>query len=458
MYSHCSICPGTHNCLQGDGSHDSRYFIIGERPGQHEERVGKVFIGDAGQELDRLYLLLAGIGRHECWVTNVVQCANDTNKKPTQKEIDSCAPNHLARELAEVNPRIVMLMGATACSLVDGLDLSVEHGIPFKGKLFGWEGFIVAMYHPAAGLHQTALMIPLLDDWRRLGAWLQRPIEHGSGTRVVDYRLVRSVEDVGAYFRGFDIGLGMIGVDTETHDGEPYSIQVSVQSNTGIMLKLGGDASWDFELANWLEQYTLILHNAPADLPIVEKIMSGWWAMPKYRDSMQEAYQFQNLPQALKALAYRLLHKRRRSWDQVVGPPSRAVLKDWLLDAVVKAEGERQVIPQLGKKGQPIKPKIINSPYERALNGIMTHLSKSETYDPWKRITPEMDEKFGRAPRKGVRWCEEQELIEYAVSDASDCLELALLFDRMREEIVKKEWAILEEDCDDIGTPVCTTV
>src|SRR5262249_34319631 len=137
------------------------------------------------------------------------------------------------------------------------------------------------------------------------------------------------------------------------------------------------------------------------------------------------------------------------------GPPSKSRLRDWLLESIIQAESEAEVIPQFGKRGQAIKPKVVKSEWEGKLRGILGHMSRNDGYNPWARITPEMDQRFGRAPRKGIRWVEEGEALQYACQDASDALELALLFDRMRQEIVgvRGEWHILEEDRDDVGIP-----
>lgn len=246
------------------------------------------------------------------------------------------------------------------------------------------------------------------------------------------------------------MGNRLIGVDTESHAGSPYSIQVSTKIGTGLMVKIDNKQAI-MALAECVNMaissgWRLVLHNAPADVRLLEAVGINYEG--HYIDTMMMAYIFQNLPQGLKALAYRLLHKRRRSWDQVVGPPSREVLRSWLLDALEQAESEAETIPQFGKRGQPIKPKIINSPWKRSISGITMHMSKGVDYDPWKRITPEMEMKFGPAPKKGIKWVDEQDQINYACGDASDALELALLFEQMMKEIVNKEWSIHEDDQD----------
>lgn len=460
----CSICPSTHKCILGSGPRPARYAIFGERPGQNEEKQNRVFVGDAGKEQDQLYLPLAGISRDECYVSNSVKCGADRNKKPTDKEIEVCSDHFVADELRQVQPFLVILQGASACKLVDGLDLEVQHGIPFWGKIFDWPGWIVAMYHPAAGMHNTSLMIPLIDDWKWLGKWLKgRPVEHYSPFEWTDFRVAQNDRDVQDYFKEYEIRPDYLGGDSESQEGEQYSVQVSSQVGTGLMVMMDNDLALKGlrrGLTKALQSdVKLVLHNAPADLKpfesILEESIDGF-----YIDTMQCSYHFQNLPQGLKALAYRLLHKKRRSWDEVVGPPSKDVLRRWLLESMEKCPPE--VIPQVSEKtGRPIKPKVVRDPMEKKLAHILLHMSKSPDYNPWEvkkgvsRITPEMDERFGRAPRKGIAHVPLTDAKDYAIQDASDCLELALLFDRMRAEIVKKEWNVQEEDQDEIGVPLC---
>lgn len=197
----CSACSGRYKCIPGDGSLRSKICAIGERPAKWENSAGRPFVGDAGKELDQHYLPLAGLDRSDIFVTNVVRCMDERNKKPTQKEIDACSELHLRRELNEINPELVILMGATACSLVEDLELDIEHGIPRWARIFDWEGWICAQYHPAAGMHSTNLMIPLRDDWKNLGEWwrgnhTKHVVSHGESR----YTLASSSYDVRRYF------------------------------------------------------------------------------------------------------------------------------------------------------------------------------------------------------------------------------------------------------------------
>jgi uracil-DNA glycosylase family 4 len=152
-------------------------LCIMERPGQDENRNGRVACGRTGQELDDLYLPLAGLDRSEVRIINTVLCGHESNKAPTAKEIAQCAPHHIPDEIERTNPNVILLLGATACSLAPGIRLDLHHGIPQHtskvGDLFGWKGWFVPMYHPAIGLHESRFMTVCIDDWKYLGALLK---------------------------------------------------------------------------------------------------------------------------------------------------------------------------------------------------------------------------------------------------------------------------------------------
>lgn len=184
MFERCPTCTSSYCPIPADGPVNAKVYCYGERPGMQEEFAARkalatsvvpdhlCFIGDAGAEFNQTYLGLAGLRRDEVRVGNTVLCGKDNNKKPTEAEVRACAEWHMRQELYEGKPRVVVLMGATACGLAPELDLDLDHGIPRRGKLFGWEGWIVAMFHPAAGLHQTSMMIYMLEDWSKLKDWL----------------------------------------------------------------------------------------------------------------------------------------------------------------------------------------------------------------------------------------------------------------------------------------------
>lgn len=468
----CGACSGKYHQIPSDGPRDARVVVYAERPGQWEESNARkgytgyynadglplcCLVGPTGREWNETYLPLAGLERESVFTGNVVQCGADSNRKPTQREARVCGANHIPEELAEINPGVVILMGATACSLVPEIDLEVEHGIPRQARLYDWEGVVVPIYHPALGLHEGSKMGLLLDDWAGVGEWMRG---EGQSTPINeytrDYGVIRTYSDLTNYCR-LDQFYGFLGVDTESHGGEPFSVQFSHTVGSARLVPLESTEmvdNWVWWVRRQVEKgMELVFHNHPADLPLIESLGVRGFA---WRDTMQEAYGL-GLPQGLKALSYRILGRKRKSWEETVTPPSKLVLYDWLTDAI-KFTGEnfRIVTERIGKRGQRLKPDVEVSKIERTLKSVMNHMLAGEEYDPWaklsERLSAEDQVLLGPRPVKGVKHLSLEELILYACGDADDCLALALEFERRRVEFVERV-GVREEDWDQCSIP-----
>lgn len=437
--------------------------------------------GKAGDEFNNNYLQLAGLCRDDIYITNTVKCRPDLNRKPRASEVSGCSQHWLPDELASVRPEVVFLMGATACGLVDGIDLDVEHGIPKTARLFGWEGVVVPMFHPAAGLHNTAMMIPMLEDWERVGEWLKNwqstsniwkkpTAANGYATwekqdefgRNRNYRLIENVSQFESYVLGADPRL--IGGDTESHAGVEWSLQFSILPSTGRMILMKNE-SLVREFGGWLNAHVnpawddgeLVLHNAEADLALFRRV--GCENLT-YRDTMQECYHFgNNYRQGLKALAYRHLGHRRMSWEEVVGGVSRKKLCEWLLQALWYVEENwRDSKPRISEKtGKALKAELVKHTAESELSHVLTHTTKSSTYDPWEKMAEfgwreadwldRLEQVFGPMPKLGIANCELVDAVNYGCADADDTLRLALKFEDMRRDVVAA-WGVSAEDRD----------
>lgn len=138
----------------GEGLAASRVMMIGEQPGDSEDKAGRPFVGPAGKLLDRC-LGEAGIDRRDVYVTNVVkhfkwepQGKRRIHKKPRHSEIAACRP-WLEAELAVVQPEILVCLGATAAQALLGRDFRVteRRGEPIASALARW---VVATVHPSS--------------------------------------------------------------------------------------------------------------------------------------------------------------------------------------------------------------------------------------------------------------------------------------------------------------------
>ena len=154
--SACRACPlwrtGTQTVF-GEGGEHAPLLVVGEQPGDKEDIEGHPFVGPAGRLLDRA-LEATGVPRDDVYITNAVKHfkweprgKRRLHKTPAQREIEACLP-WLEAELAAVEPRVVLCMGATAARAVMGGKVRVTEtrGQPLKSPL-GKD--VVITIHPA---------------------------------------------------------------------------------------------------------------------------------------------------------------------------------------------------------------------------------------------------------------------------------------------------------------------
>src|SRR5260221_4235107 len=161
----CTKCPlylGTKNGVPGEGSPEAEVMFIGEGPGYHEDRQGRPFVGPAGAFLNEL-LASIGLDRSSVFITNVVKHRTPENRDPLPEEIDACA-DYLQRQIEAINPKVIVTLGRYSMALFfPTAKISQIHG---QAKVIDGR-LVVAMYHPAAALHQAALKQTVVDDFKR---------------------------------------------------------------------------------------------------------------------------------------------------------------------------------------------------------------------------------------------------------------------------------------------------
>ncbi|NSC23238.1 UdgX family uracil-DNA binding protein [Streptomyces albus subsp. chlorinus] len=161
----CRGCPLHREATQtvfGSGDADARVFLVGEQPGDQEDRRGEPFVGPAGRTLDRA-LGEAGIDPAQTYVTNAVKhfkWAHEEgrgkrriHKPPTLREMTACGP-WLAAELALTRPEVLVVLGATAGKALFGSSFRVtkERGTCTERDVHGRTERVVPTIHPSAVL------------------------------------------------------------------------------------------------------------------------------------------------------------------------------------------------------------------------------------------------------------------------------------------------------------------
>lgn len=159
--------------VPGEGPDNPEIMLIGEGPGANEDAQGRPFVGNSGKFLSEL-LAQAGLQRSEVWIGNVVKCRPPANRDPLPEELLACSA-FLDRQIAVINPKIIITLGRFSMSkFMPGVKISQVHGQMRRIHIAGQpDRFVIAMFHPAAALHQPALKSTILADFAKLPQLLQ---------------------------------------------------------------------------------------------------------------------------------------------------------------------------------------------------------------------------------------------------------------------------------------------
>jgi uracil-DNA glycosylase len=158
--NHCGLCETRTNVVFGEGNPNSPLVIVGEGPGENEDKTGRPFVGRAGQLLDEC-LRECGIARRHIFITNVVRCRptelNETgrtmNRAPTTEEAHACVTSWLTPILTTIDPLVILCLGGPSASQIirKGFRIVAE-----RGKFFDtpYANYAIASLHPAYILRQ----------------------------------------------------------------------------------------------------------------------------------------------------------------------------------------------------------------------------------------------------------------------------------------------------------------
>lgn len=157
----CALRQGCSRVVFGEGVADKGLMVIGEGPGQDEDRLGRPFVGRAGKLLD-LILESGGFSRQtNTYVANIVKCRPPQNRVPLPEEREACLP-WLNEQIRLADPKIIILLGATA---LQGLVDPKAKISASRGQWIEWQGrALMPTYHPAALLRNSGLKAAVWED------------------------------------------------------------------------------------------------------------------------------------------------------------------------------------------------------------------------------------------------------------------------------------------------------
>ena len=157
----CGLCQGRSQAVLGVGDRQADWMVIGEAPGEEEDRRGEPFVGPSGQLLDNM-LKAVGLSRQVgateapiadvsaptggVYIANVIKCRPPGNRNPQPDEVAQCSA-YLARQVALVQPRIILALGRFAVNALLQTDEPLGR---LRGRVHDYQGTpVVVSYHPA---------------------------------------------------------------------------------------------------------------------------------------------------------------------------------------------------------------------------------------------------------------------------------------------------------------------
>jgi uracil-DNA glycosylase family 4 len=154
----CGLCKSRTQAVFGVGHPQAHWMIVGEAPGEQEDKQGEPFVGKSGQLLDRM-LHAVGLGRQDgppeqqVFIANALKCRPPANRNPLPQEMAQCEP-YLLRQVALVQPKLILAMGRFA---VQSLLQSSEPIGKLRGRVHAYAGVpLIVTYHPAYLLRSPA--------------------------------------------------------------------------------------------------------------------------------------------------------------------------------------------------------------------------------------------------------------------------------------------------------------
>jgi len=169
----CRLSGLAKNPVPGEGDINARIVFIGEAPGAHEDASGKPFVGRAGKLLEKL-LEKINLTREQVWIGNIIKHRPPKNRDPLPDEIAACK-GYLHMQLEALQPALIVTLGRYA----------MNYFYP-EGKISRDRGRLIIVggnniypvYHPAAGLRNSSMLLGLKEDFLRIPEVLRR-IEEG---------------------------------------------------------------------------------------------------------------------------------------------------------------------------------------------------------------------------------------------------------------------------------------
>jgi uracil-DNA glycosylase family 4 len=149
----CRLCEKRTNAVFGVGDRNADWMLVGEAPGENEDKQGEPFVGQAGKLLDNMLQSLTLARGTNVYIANVIKCRPPGNRNPEPDEVVRCEP-YLQRQVALVKPKLIIALGRFAAQSLLKTDASISS---LRGRVHQYEGVpVIVTYHPAYLLRSLA--------------------------------------------------------------------------------------------------------------------------------------------------------------------------------------------------------------------------------------------------------------------------------------------------------------
>lgn len=163
----CQKCPlgkTRQHFVFGEGFKQAQIMLIGEAPGGDEDRLGRPFVGAAGQLLDKI-LNAINLDRNQVYIANIIKCRPPNNREPSADEVARCRP-YLLRQIELIRPKLILALGRIAAQSLLNTTQTIGS---LRGHIYEcYHARLIPTYHPAALLRDASLKPATWEDVKLL--------------------------------------------------------------------------------------------------------------------------------------------------------------------------------------------------------------------------------------------------------------------------------------------------
>jgi len=160
---HCDLCKTRTHPVFGRGNQNARWLLIGEAPGEQEDKQGLPFVGRAGHLLDNMLAAAHLSCEQDVYIANVLKCRPPSNRNPAPNEISACRA-YLQQQIQLIQPEIIVALGRFAAQTLLDSSLSISR---LRGVVHEYQGIpLIVSYHPAYLLRNPPDKARAWEDWQ----------------------------------------------------------------------------------------------------------------------------------------------------------------------------------------------------------------------------------------------------------------------------------------------------